>query len=125
MSSPFTGGSQREHGWMRRAAAAARAVQRDLVGEHVDRARSEAGRARRVRARAAAGDERGEPAETSDVEAVERIGHRGDTEDARAALACTLVRQIPEHARRLREPARVLRKDGDGARTDRAAEWRE
>src|SRR5579862_6278235 len=99
MSSPFAGCSQRKNGWMRCAAAAARAVAIDLAGEDVDRARGEPRRSGRMRARAAVGDERREPAEPVDVEPLECVDHGGDAEDAGAALARAFVREITKDAR--------------------------
>ena len=81
---------------------------RELVREHGERAPDESRRAVRVRARAAAGDLRREPLQAAHGlvapraaggDRRERIGDRPQPEDAGAALAGALARQVVGHPR--------------------------
>src|SRR5579862_7703559 len=107
---------------MARAAAVALPVAADLGGEDVDRACDEPRRAGRMCARAATRNLRSESRQTVDIEPLEGVGHRGEAEDARPALAGALVCEVARDARRLREAARVLGQDDDRTRAERRAQ---
>ena len=107
---------------MRPAACAVCGVPGQFVREDRERARQEPGCAVRVPAGSAAGDEACPPHQRlgigpglSEGQLLEAVRDRREAVDARAALACALAGEVPQHARTFGDGAGGLGEDDHGA----------